>query len=71
MNSLTGRGYSVIDIMDIIFNYIKNTNTIPENIKFDLLHPLCSKIITFNVIHEDVIELSFFTNRVINIIGQK
>ena len=71
MNSLTGRGYSVIDIMDIIFNYIKTTNTIPENIKFDLLHPLCSKIITFNVIHEDVIELSFFTNRVINIIGRK
>ena len=71
MKSLTGRGYSVIDIMDIIFNYIKSTNTIPENIKFDLLHPLCSKIITFNVIHEDVIELSFFTNRVINIIGQK
>ena len=71
MKSLTGRGYSVIDIMDIIFNFIKNTNTMSENIKFDLLHPLCSKIITFNIIHEDVIELSFFTNRVINIIGQK
>ena len=68
MQSLTGRGYSVIDIMDIIFNYIKSTNTLPENIKFDMLHPLCSKIITFNVIHEDVIELSFFTNRVINLL---
>ena len=68
MNSLTGRGYSVIDIMDIIFNYIKHTNTLPENIKFDLLHPLCSKIITFNAVHEDVIELSFFTNRVINLL---
>ena len=67
MKSFTGRGYSVIDIMDIIFNYIKYTNTLPENIKFDMLHPVCSKIITFNVIHEDAIELSFFTNRLINI----
>lgn len=61
-------GYSVIDILDIFFEYIKLTNIIDENLKFNIIESIIKSIIIFNEIHEDDIELSFFTLNLYRII---
>ncbi len=61
-------GYSVIDILDIFFEYIKLTNIIDENLKFNIIEYIIKSIIIFNEIHEDDIELSFFTLNLYRII---
>uniref|UniRef100_A0A6C0AXW2 Uncharacterized protein n=1 Tax=viral metagenome TaxID=1070528 RepID=A0A6C0AXW2_9ZZZZ len=64
-------GYSVIDILDIFFEYIKLTNIIDENLKFNIIESIIKSIIIFNEIHEDDIELSFFTLDLYQIIKNK
>ena len=61
-------GYSVIDILDIFFEYIKLTDIIDENLKFNIIESIIKSIIIFNEIHEDDIELSFFTLNLYRII---
>ena len=55
-------GYSVIDILDYFFNFVKFTPNIEENVKYRMLPFLCKYITIFHKVHEDVIELAFFTN---------
>jgi DNA polymerase III delta prime subunit len=57
-------GYSVIDILDYLFNFIKITNSINEETKYKMIPFLCKYITIFNKIHEDSIELAFFTNNI-------
>jgi replication factor C subunit 2/4 len=64
-------GYSVIDILDIFFEYIKLTDIIDENLKFNIIESIIKSIIIFNEIHEDDIELSFFTLDLYQIIKNK
>jgi DNA polymerase III delta prime subunit len=54
-------GFSVIDILDVFFEYIKYTNIIHEELKYHIIEHIIKSIIIFNEIHEDDIELSFFT----------
>ena len=62
---LQERGFSVMDILDSYFFYIKYTDTIAENIKYEIVKILCKYITIFHNIHEDEIELSLFTNEII------
>ena len=55
-------GYSVIDILDYFFTFIKNTHLLTENEKYKIIPFLCKYITIFHNIHEDVIELALFTN---------
>jgi DNA polymerase III delta prime subunit len=55
-------GYSVIDILDYFFTYVKFTNNLQEVEKYRVLPFLCKYITIFHKVHEDVIELAFFTN---------
>jgi len=64
-------GYSVIDILDIFFEYIKLTNVVDEDLKFNIIESIIKSIIIFNEIHEDDIELSFFTLNLYKIIKNK
>jgi DNA polymerase III delta prime subunit len=59
-------GYSVIDILDYFFTYIKMTKTLEEVEKYRALPFLCKYITIFHKVHEDVIELAFFTNSLMN-----
>ena len=59
-------GYSVIDILDYFFTYVKFTNNLEEVEKYRVLPFLCKYITIFHKVHEDVIELAFFTNSLIN-----
>jgi DNA polymerase III delta prime subunit len=55
-------GYSVIDILDHIYNNIKETEQLTETQKYEIIPFLCKYITIFNKIHEDHIELAIFTN---------
>ena len=59
------KGYSVLDILDNYFSFIKITNLISEKEKYDIIKFLCNYIEKFYTIHENEIELTFFTNNLI------
>lgn len=55
-------GYSVIDVMESLFAFIKSTDMITEEEKYRVIKYFCEYITIFYTIHENVIELAFFTN---------
>ena len=57
-------GYSVIDILDYLFNYTKKTEILEENVKYEVIVLLCKYITIFHNIHEDCVELALITNDV-------
>lgn len=63
------KGYSVIDILDNYFVFIKITECITEEQKYKIIPHICKYIAVFNEIHEHEIELALFTNNITNIIG--
>jgi DNA polymerase III gamma/tau subunit len=62
------KGYSVMDILDNYFLYIKNTTILTEEQKYNIIPIICKYITVFHNIHEDEIELSLFTNNIIEIL---
>ena len=67
MYNIYDYGYSVIDILDYFFAFIKLTNMIDEETKYRVIPFLCKYITIFHNIHEDEIELSLFTNNLIEL----
>jgi DNA polymerase III delta prime subunit len=63
--SLYDHGYSVIDIIETYFMFLKTTQQITEKQKYKLVSLLCKYITVFHNIHEDEIELALFTNNAI------
>lgn len=66
--ALHEKGYSVIDILDTFFTYVKMTDTLTEDEKYAANEALCKFIAVFYNIHEDEIELAFFTNAIAGIV---
>ena len=64
-------GYSVIDILDYFFTFIKITELLDEDEKYVIIPFLCKYITIFHNLHEDVIELALFTNEIYKLIGKK
>ena len=60
--SIYDYGYSVIDILDYFFTFIKITTIIDEETKYKIIPILCKYITVFHNLHEDCIELALFTN---------
>lgn len=71
MYDLIKRGYSVMDILDNYFIYIKNSIILTEEEKYEIIPYICKYISIFNDIHEDEIELCHFTNNLIEIFCKK
>lgn len=65
------KGYSVIDVLGSYFIYVKNSNIIKENLKYEVTKLICKYITIFNELHEDKIELVFFTNNIINLFSSQ
>jgi DNA polymerase III delta prime subunit len=61
------KGFSVIDILDNFFIFIKMNSKLSETHKYELIKLLCKYITIFNNIHEDEIELCLFANNIIDI----
>ena len=57
-------GYSVIDILDYFFTFVKTTTDLDETTKYKIIPHLCKYITIFHNIHEDEIELALFTNSI-------
>jgi DNA polymerase III delta prime subunit len=64
---LIEKGYSVMDILDNYFMFVKMTNILSEEDKYKIIPYLCKYITIFHNIHEDEIELALFTNNLIKI----
>jgi DNA polymerase III delta prime subunit len=62
------KGYSVMDILDNYFIFIKNSDILTEEQKYNVIPFICKYISIFHNIHEDEIELSLFTNNLIQIL---
>jgi pentatricopeptide repeat protein len=58
-------GFSVIDILDDYFMFIKMTDVLTEEEKYKTIPVMCKFITAFHNIHEDSIELYFFTNNLV------
>ena len=63
------KGYSVMDILDNYFIFIKTTSILNEEQKYKIIPYICKYITIFHNIHEDEIEMSLFTNNLINILS--
>jgi replication-associated recombination protein RarA len=59
------RGYSIIDILDTYFCFVKITTTLSETQKYTLITLLCKYICMFNNVHEHTIELVLFTHQAV------
>lgn len=66
MYEIYDKGYSVMDILDNYFIFIKFTNILTETQKYEIIPIICKYIAIFHNIHEDEIELALFTNNIFN-----
>ena len=62
------KGYSVMDILDNYFLFVKITNLLSEVQKYDIIPLICKYITVFHNIHEDEIELALFSNNLFSIL---
>jgi DNA polymerase III delta prime subunit len=69
MYGIYDKGYSVMDILDNYFLFIKNTDILSEDEKYSVIPIICKYITIFHNIHEDEIELALFTNNLITILN--
>jgi DNA polymerase III delta prime subunit len=58
-------GYSVIDILEYFFEFVKTTRLIGEDVKYKIVPNICDSISVFHNTHENCIELAIFTNKVL------
>lgn len=65
--NLYDKGYSVMDILDNYFLYVKTCDIVSEDEKYKIIRLLCKYITVFHNIHEDEIELALFTNNLIRL----
>ena len=63
------KGYSVMDILDNYFLFVKITNSLSESQKYDIIPLICKYITIFHNIHEDEIELALFSNNLYSILA--
>ena len=63
------KGYSVMDILDSYFQFIKICNIIDETNKYKIIHHICQYISYFHTLHEHEIELVFFTDQLIRTVN--
>ena len=66
---LFDKGYSVMDIYDNYFLFVKVTDILSETQKYEIIKLLCKYITIFHNIHEDEIELALFTNNMIKLLS--
>lgn len=62
------KGYSVMDILDNYFLFVKVTTDLTEDEKYKIIPFICKYITIFHNIHEDEIELALFTNNLIQVL---
>jgi replication factor C subunit 2/4 len=69
IHELYDKGYSVMDILDNYFIFIKATSILSEEQKYKIIPCICKYITIFHNIHEDEIEMALFSNNLIKILS--
>ena len=64
---LNDEGYSVLDILDNYFLFVKLTPLFDEDMKYRITSLICKYITIFHNIHEHDIELALFTNNLVGL----
>jgi DNA polymerase III delta prime subunit len=64
---LNDEGYSVLDILDNYFLFVKLTPLFDEDTKYRITSLICKYITIFHNIHEHDIELALFTNNLVGL----
>jgi len=59
--SIYNKGYSVMDILDSYFQFVKFTDLLDEQDKYKTIKFIMKYIAYFHTLHENPIELTFFT----------
>lgn len=67
LQDILKNGYSVVDLLDELFNYIKITQVIEEELKYKIIKVICKYISYFYTKQEDNIELFLFSYEVLNL----
>ncbi len=67
--NICDKGYSVMDILDSYFQFIKISESIDETNKYKIIRQICQYISYFHTLHEHEIELVFFTNELIRTVN--
>lgn len=67
---MCNNGFSVIDILEEFFLYIKFHSDLDDKYKYDIIKLICKYINIFHNVHEDSIELIFLTNNIRNILNK-
>jgi len=67
--SIHNLGYSVIDILDNYFLFLKLNDILNDTCKFLIIKLISKYTIIFYNIHEDILELALFTNDLIKILS--
>ena len=62
------RGYSVMDILDNFFLFVKTSHQLTESQKYEIVPIICKYITVFHNIHEDEIELALFSNNIFQLL---
>jgi len=62
-------GYSVIDILDYFFTFVKTTSVLSDDEKYRTIPLLCKYITVFHNVHENCIELALFTNNMMKMLA--
>jgi len=70
MYNIYDKGYSVMDILDNYFLFIKITQSLSETQKYEIIPLICKYISIFHNIHEDEIELALFSNNLFSILAK-
>ena len=68
INSIYNKGYSVMDILDSYFTFIKITHMLNEDVKYKVIKLILKYIALFHTLHENEIELAFFTNELLKLL---
>ena len=68
MYTIFDKGYSVMDILDNYFLFVKTTPLVSDEEKYNIVSIICKYIAAFHNIHEDEIELALFTNNLISVL---
>jgi DNA polymerase III delta prime subunit len=65
---LHDKGYSVMDILDNYFLYVKVTSLFTEDEKYKIIPYICKYITIFHTIHENEMELILFANNISSLV---
>jgi DNA polymerase III gamma/tau subunit len=67
MYSVVANGYSIVDIFDAFFKFMKMTDLLTEMEKYEVVKVLCEYITIIHKMHEENIEMVCFTNKMYKI----